>query len=105
MFDLKGTVLGMNKPNIVSLLNSIELYKGKTLPVKKAKKLDMLKSMARRSGVVSSNQIGNVYIAEDRESALFNRNAQPKDLQEYMVKGYANALDLIEEVYKCHTNY
>ncbi|MBR3549476.1 MAG: hypothetical protein IKN90_05295, partial [Treponema sp.] len=59
MFDLKGTVLGMNKPNIVSLLNSIELYKGKTLPVKKAKKLDMLKSMARRSGVVSSNQIGN----------------------------------------------
>lgn len=103
MFDLKGTVLGMNKPNIVSLLNSIELYKGKTLPVKKAKKLDMLKSMARRSGVVSSNQIGNVYIAEDRESALFNRNAQPKDLQEYMVKGYANALDLIEEVYKYQT--
>ena len=78
MFDLKGTVLGMNKPNIVSLLNSIELYKGKTLPVKKAKKLDMLKSMARRSGVVSSNQIGNVYIAEDRESALFNRNAVKK---------------------------
>ncbi len=103
MFDLKGTVLGMNKPNIVSLLNSIELYKGKTLPVKKAKKLDMLKSMARRSGVVSSNQIGNVYIAEDRESALFNRNAQPKDLQEYMVRGYANALDLIEEVYKYQT--
>lgn len=103
MFDLKGTVLGMNKPNIVSLLNSIELYKGKTLPVKKAKKLDMLKSMARRSGVVSSNQIGNVYITEDRESALFNRNAQPKDLHEYMIKGYANALDLIEEVYKYQT--
>ena len=49
MFDLKGTVLGMNKPNIVSLLNSIELYKGKTLPVKKAKKLDMLKSMAEKN--------------------------------------------------------
>ena len=26
MFDLKGTVLGLNKPGIISLLNSIELY-------------------------------------------------------------------------------
>ena len=103
MFDLKGVVLSLNTPNIVSLLNSIELYKGKTLPVKKAKKLDTLKAMARRSSAVASNQIGNVYITEERESALFVRGAQPKSLQEYMVKGYSNALDLIEEVYKYQT--
>ena len=103
MFDLKGTVLSLNEPNIVSLLNSIELYRGKTLPVKKAKKLDMLKSMARRSGVVSSNQIGNVYITEERESAIFVRHAQPQSLQEHMLVGYANALDLINEVYKYQT--
>ncbi len=100
MFDLKGTVLGLNRPNIVSLLNSIELYRGKTLGVKKAKKLDMLKKMARRSAVVSSNEIGNVYIAEERESAIFVRNSQPQNLQEYMVCGYANAMKLIDEVYK-----
>lgn len=103
MFDLKGTVLALNTPNIVSLLNSIELYKGKTLPVKKAKKLETLKAMALRSGAVMSNQIGNVYITDERESALFTRDAQPRTLQEYMVKGYANALNLIDEVYKFQT--
>ena len=103
MFDLKGAVVGLNKPNIVSLLNSIELYKGKTLPVKKAKKLDMLKAMARRSDATMSNQIGNVYISDERESAIFTKDAQPKTFEEYMVKGYSNALDLIEEVYKYQT--
>ena len=103
MFDLKGTVLAMNTPNVVSLLNSIELYKGKTLAVKKAKKPDVLKAMARRSNAVMSNQIGNVYISEERESAIFTRNARPQSLPEFMVVGYANALDLIEEVYKYQT--
>ena len=103
MFDLKGAVLAMNKPNIVSLLNSIELYKGKTLPVHKAKKLEVLKAMARRSEAVMSNQIGNVYISDERESAIFVRNSQPQSREEYMVRGYSNALDLIEEVYKYQT--
>ena len=103
MFDLKGTVLALNRPNIVSLLNSIELYKGKTLPVKKVKKIDMLKAMARRSGVVMSNQIGNVSISEERESAIFTKGALPQSLPEYMLCGYANALDLINEVYKFQT--
>ena len=103
MFDLKGTVLAMNKPSIVSLLNSIELYKGKTLPVKEVKKLDALKAMARRSAAVMSNQIGNVYITEERESAIFMRGSHPQTLQEHMVVGYSNALDLINEVYKYQT--
>ena len=38
-FDLKGTVLSLNNPNIVSLLNSIEYYKGKTERVEKLKKI------------------------------------------------------------------
>ena len=103
IFDLKGAVLALNKPNIVSLLNSIELYKGKTLAVNKAKKLDVLKAMARRSGVVASNAIGNVYISEDRESAIFTKGSQPQTLQEHMLVGYSNALDLIDEVYKFQT--
>ena len=100
MFDLKGAVLGLNKPSIVSLLNSIELYKGKTLPVSKVKKLEALKSISRRSGVVASNAIGSVYITEEREKALFVNGDQPKTLQEHMLMGYSNALDLIDEVYK-----
>lgn len=103
MFDLRGTVLKLNTPNIVSLLNSIELYKGKTLPVNEVKKVEVLKEMARRSSVVMSNQIGNVYIPEERESAIFHKNAQPQNLQEHMLTGYSNALDLVEEVYKYQT--
>ena len=103
MFDLKGTVLALNKPSVVSLLNSIELYKGKTLPVNEVKKLDGLKAMARRSSVIYSSQIGNVYISEDRESAIFVRNSAPQSREEWMIKGYNNALDLIDEVYKYQT--
>ena len=100
IFDLKGTCAVLNKPSVVSLLNSIELYKGKTLAVSGAKKLDVLKAMARRSGAVMSNQIGNVYISDERESAIFTRGAQPHSMEEFMIKGYCNALDLIDEVYK-----
>ena len=103
MFDLKGTVLGLNKPSIVSLLNSIELYKGKTFNVAKVKKVDVLKSLARRSAVVASNAIGSVYVTEERENAIFTRDSQPQTLQEHMLVGYSKALDLINEVYKFQT--
>ena len=100
MFDLKEAVLSLHKPSIVSLLNSIELYKGKTLPVAKIKKVDSLKLIARRSGVLASNAIGSVYITEEREKALFIKGSQPQSLQEHMIRGYSNAIDLINEVYK-----
>ena len=103
MFDLKGALLSLNTPNIVSLLSSIEFYKGKTASVSKAKKLDDLTAVAKRSGAMASNAIGNVYIAEDREKPLFKKTSQPQTLQEHMVMGYANALDLISEVYKFQT--
>ncbi len=103
MFDLKGTVLSLNTPSIVSLLNNIEYYKGKCGGVSKLKKVDVLKAMARRSNAVASNAIGNVYIGDDRERPLCDEGAQPKNLQEHMVVGYLNALDLIEEVYKYQT--
>lgn len=103
IFDLKGVTTSLSKPSVVSLLNSIELYKGKTLGVSKIKKVEELKTVARRSGVVASNAIGNVFIAEDRERVLLSKISAPKTLQEFMVVGYSNALDLIEEVYKYQT--
>lgn len=103
MFDLKGTVLSLNTPSIVSLLNNIEYYKGKCGGVAKMKKVEVLKAMARRSGAVASNAIGNIYIGDDRERPLCDEGAQPKNLQEHMVVGYLNALGLIEEVYKFQT--
>ena len=44
MFDLEGVVKNLlTNSNIISLLNSIELYKGKTTSVKKLKKVEKLK--------------------------------------------------------------
>ena len=103
MFDLKGALLSLNTPNIVSLLNSIEFYKGKTAGVAKAKKADRLAEIAKFSEAMSSNEIGNVYINEEREKALLGRTSAPQTLQEHMVLGYLNALDLIAEVYKFQT--
>ena len=102
-FDVKGTVLSLNTPNIVSLLNSIEFYKGKTAQAAKLKKVETLKAIAARSGAVASNAIGNVYIAEEHERPLFERTSQPKTLHENMFVGYLNAMDLISEVYKYQT--
>lgn len=99
MFDLKEVVLGLNTPIINSLLNSIELYKGKTLTVEKMKKVEKLKAIARRSGVMTSNFLGNVFLSEQREKALFEDNAVPESFQEHMIKGYDSALDLIDQVY------
>lgn len=103
MFDLKGAMLSLNTPSIVSLLNSIEYYKGKTSSVGKMKKPEVLRAVARQSGTLASNAIGNIYIEEEREKGLFARTSRPQTLQEHMMVGYLNALDLIDEVYKYQT--
>lgn len=100
MFDLKGAVLGMSTPGIVSLLNYIEMYKGKSFGVDKLKKVEQLKEIARHSHVLASNAIGSVYADESRLEAIFKKEEQAETLQEYMIRGYDNALDLIDEVYK-----
>ena len=100
MFDLKGTVLALTTPNVVSLLNSIELYRGKTLTVSNLKKLDALKDIARRSGAIASNYLGNVFLSDSEEKDLFEKEKPAQTFQQHVVKGYCEALDLIEQVYK-----
>ena len=100
MFDLKGVSLSLNTPNINSLLQSIELYRGKASRAKDLKKVDILNDIAVRSGVVASNEIGNVTIEDAREEELFVKGAKPVTFQEHMIVGYRNALNLIAEVNK-----
>ncbi|MCR5185441.1 MAG: Fic family protein [Bacilli bacterium] len=100
MFDLKGTVLALNNPNVVSLLNSIELYRGKTLSVQNLKKLDSLKNIARKSGAIASCYLGNVFLSEAQEKDLFEKGKPAETFTQHVVKGYVEALDLIDEVYK-----
>lgn len=100
MFDLKGTVLSLNDPNIISLLNSIELYKGKTLGVEKVKKVEDLVRIAKHSGTISSCSLGNVFVSEEEEMSLLDEDRPAATMQEHIVKGYKSAIEHIDEVYK-----
>jgi len=100
MFDLKGAVLSLTTPTIVALLNSIELYRGKTMTVKNLKKLDALKDIARRSNAITSNYLGNVFLSDNEEKDLFEKGKPAETFSQHVVKGYCEALALIDQVYK-----
>ena len=74
MFDLQGAVNNLlTNPNIISLLNSIELYKGKTSSVNKLKKVEKLTELAFTRGTEASNAMGSVFIGADRIKALLEK--------------------------------
>ena len=101
MFDLEGTVKNLlTNPNIISLLNSIELYKGKTTSVKKLKKVEKLTELAFISGTEASCAMGSLFIGDDRIKALLVKGQSPTTYQEYVFNGYFKALKLIDESYK-----
>ena len=78
MFDLQGAVNALlTNPNIVSLLNSIELYKGKTTAVKKLKKIEKLTELAYISGTEASCAMGSVFIGDDRMKAILVKGQSP----------------------------
>ena len=101
MFDLQGTVNNLlANPNIISLLNSVELYKGKTTSVNKLKKVEKLTDLAFISGTEASCAMGSVFIGDDRIKALLVKGQSPTTYQEFVFNGYYKALKLIDECYK-----
>lgn len=100
MFDLKGAVLNVQTPNIVALISSIEMYRGKTFSVAKVKKLEKLEEIARKSSVIASCNLGNVFLTDLQEKEMLENKKPASTFEEYMVSGYDKALQLIEEVYK-----
>ena len=101
MFDLQGTVNNLlTNPNIISLLNSIELYKGKTTSVNKLKKVEKLTDLAFISGTEASNAMGSVFIGDDRIKAILVKGQSPATYQEFVFNGYYKALKHIDECYK-----
>ena len=101
MFDLQGTVNNLlRNPNIISLLNSIELYKGKTTSANKLKKVEKLTELAYMSGTEASCAMGSLFVGDDRIKALLIKGQSPATYQEYVFNGYFKALKLIDESYR-----
>ena len=98
MFDLQGSVENLlRNPNIISLLNSIELYKGKTTSVNKLKKVEKLSDLAFISGTEASCGMSSIFIGDDRIKALLVKGQMPETYHEYVFNGYFKALKLIDE--------
>ena len=101
MFDLQGAVNNLlTNPNIISLLNSIELYKGKTTNANKLKKVEKLTELAFISGTEARNALGSAFIGDDRIKALLEKGQSPTTYQEFVFNGYYKALKLVDECYK-----
>ena len=101
MFDLQGVVNSLlANPNIISLLNSIELYKGKTSSANKLKKVEKLTELAFISGTEASNAMGSVFIGDDRIKALLVKGQSPATYPEFVFNGYFKALKHVDECYK-----
>ena len=70
------------------------------MAVRNLKKLDSLKSIARQSGAIASNYLGNVFLSDAEEKDLFEKDKPATTFSQHAVKGYCEALELIDQVYK-----
>ncbi len=100
ILNLKETVLKLNTPSIISLLQSIEFNRGRVFTLPKKLKLNRLHDLNKRRSVTSSNEIEGIKIAKRREEDIFINNLDPETKEEYLLNGYNNALENIFSIYK-----
>lgn len=97
---LKENILKISSPSITSLLNAIELNRGKSFSLPKKIKLNRLHDLNRRRSVTSSNEIEGIKIKKSRKNDILLNNLDPSTKEEFMVCGYNKALENVFSVYK-----
>lgn len=98
--NLKEQILKLNDPLIISMLQSVEINRGKTFNLPQRIKLNRLHDLNKRKSVTSSNEIEGIKINKQREEDIFLRHMEPETEEEYLLFGYNKALENIFEVYK-----
>ena len=99
-FGLKNAVIKLNTPSIISMLQSVEVNRGKTFLLPKKIKVNRLHDLNKRRSVTSSNEIEGIRISKSREEDILLNNVAPETKEEYLLYGYNKALENIFEVYK-----
>lgn len=100
-FDIQSQVLKLQtNPVILSMLNGVEFYRGRSFNLPKKVKLNRLHDLSKRRSVTSSNKIEGIQISKKQEEALFVEGLAPETQEEKMLIGYNNALEHIFNVYK-----
>ena len=102
IFDLKEVVLNLPHEGVSDVVDAIKAEQAKTAAIADLPNINRLKDIARRKGSVSSCALGNVFISDRQEHDLFHHGTAV-NFQTHIVKGYAEALRLIDEVYEQET--
>lgn len=98
--NLKEEVLKLNNPYIISMLQAVEVNRGKTFNLPTKIKLNRLHDLNKRRSVTSSNEIEGIKIQKQRETDILLKYLNPETKEEYLLLGYNNALENVFEVYK-----
>ena len=98
--DLKKQVLKLNDPYIMSMLQAVEMNRGKTFNLPPKIKLNRLHDLNKRRSVTSSNEIEGIKIEKYREEDILLKHNDPETKEEYLLFGYNKALENIFQVYK-----
>ena len=98
--NLKEQILKLNDPFIISMLQAVEVNRGKTFNLPKKIKLNRLHDLSKRRSVTSSNEIEGIKIDKRREKDILLKHMSPETKEEYLLLGYNKALENIFEVYR-----
>ena len=98
--NLKEQILKLNDPYIITMLQAVEVNRGKTFNLPTKIKLNRLHDLNRRRSVTSSNEIEGITIDKRREEDILLNHMDPETKEEYLLFGYNKALENIFQVYK-----
>ena len=100
IISLKEQVLKLNDPFIISMLQAVEVNRGKSFHLPSKMKLNRLHDLSKRRSVTSSNEIEGIMIKKSREEDILLNHMDPETKEEYLLFGYNKALENIFQVYK-----
>lgn len=100
LINLKETILNLNDPFIISMLQAVEMNRGRTFNLPTKVKLNRLHDLNKRRSVTSSNEIEGIKIDKIREEDILLKHMDPETKEEYLLFGYNKALENVFQVYK-----
>jgi len=98
-FSLKENVLKLPNPQILHLLQEIELRKGRAFSLPHLKNINRLHDISKRRSTTSSNAIEGIRVTPKREADLLSLGLKPEVYEDFMLTGYNAALERIISSY------
>jgi len=101
--DLKNELARYRLDDLLALLSQVEHYQGSLFAIPKKEKLNRLHDLSVRRSVTSSNTIEAISVTPKRENELFDKGADPKNFEDYMLLGYNKALQMVFDSFSYQT--